>query len=52
MATLGNELVVFGGGNSAGVLKDTWVFKDTSWTQVSVANPPSARSAAAMAALP
>jgi hypothetical protein len=35
MATLGNEVVLFGGA-AIGFLNDTWMFDGTSWTQVSV----------------
>jgi N-acetylneuraminic acid mutarotase len=58
MATLGNEIVLFGGfvafgGYAAGnFLNDTWAFDGTSWTQVSISNPPPARRLAATAALP
>jgi hypothetical protein len=58
MATLGNEVVLFGGAGVGpggwwnGDLNDTWVFKGTSWTQVSVSKSPPARAGAAMATLP
>jgi N-acetylneuraminic acid mutarotase len=55
MATLGTDVVLFGGqaGQSAAVplLQDTWMFDGTSWTQVSAANSPPARSGAMMATL-
>jgi N-acetylneuraminic acid mutarotase len=52
MATLGNQVVLFGGDGNSSVLNDTWTFDGTSWTQVPLSNPPPARSLAAIAALP
>ena len=51
MATLGNEVVLFGG-YSLGFLNDTWTFDGTSWSQVPVSKPPPARSGGTMATLP
>lgn len=51
MATLGNEVVLFGG-NGGYSLTDTWTFDGTSWTQVSISSPPPARIAPSMATLP
>ena len=50
MATLGNEVVLFGGMSDV-ALSDTWTFDGTSWTEVSVSHSPAARYAAAMATL-
>ena len=52
MATLGNQVVLFGGDGYSSALSDTWTFDGTSWTQVPVSNPPPARSLAAIASLP
>jgi N-acetylneuraminic acid mutarotase len=54
MATLGNEVVLFGGigASNNGVLNDTWTLDGTSWTQHLLPNPPPARYAAPMAVLP
>lgn len=49
---LGNEVVLFGGNETGTLLNDSWTFDGTSWTQVSVSNPPPARLDAAMATLP
>ena len=51
MATLGNEVVLFGGANIVSELSDTWTFDGTNWTQVPVSNPPPARAQAMMATL-
>jgi N-acetylneuraminic acid mutarotase len=45
LATLGNEVVLFGGASSTALstgrnLNDTWTFDGTSWTQVSVSSSP------------
>jgi N-acetylneuraminic acid mutarotase len=49
MATLGNEVVLYGG--SLGAPSDTWTFDGTGWTRVPVSNAPPARANAAMATL-
>jgi N-acetylneuraminic acid mutarotase len=54
MATIGNEVVLFGGdasGVQARPLQDTWTFDGTRWTQVPVESSPPARSFASMAKL-
>jgi len=52
MATLGNGVVLFGGGTATGgLLSDTWTFDGTIWTQVLVSNPPPERVSAMMATL-
>jgi hypothetical protein len=50
MATLGNEVILFGGADSS-QLGDTWVFDGTRWTQLSVSGAPPAGSGGAMATL-
>lgn len=58
MATLGNEIVLFGGETQAApllplnLMNDTWIFDGSNWTQLCVSNPPPARGGAAMATLP
>jgi hypothetical protein len=47
MATLDNEVVLFGGGR----VNDTWTFDGTTWVQVSVSNSPAYRRHPAMATL-
>ena len=49
-ATLGNEVVLFGGYNGSTPLGDTWTFDGTSWKAVTGNGPP-ARYEHAMAAL-
>ncbi len=44
-------LLLFGGGDMTGALDDTWRFDGTSWTQLSPAHQPTARSEATMAPL-
>ena len=40
MATLGNQIVLFGGYSVANVyLDDTWTFDGTTWSQLSVLGP-------------
>jgi hypothetical protein len=52
MAALGNEVVLFGGESARGDdLNDTWAFNGTSWTRLSVSNPPPPRSNGVMATL-
>jgi N-acetylneuraminic acid mutarotase len=56
MATLDGKVVMFGGatyfeGEVQMPMNDTWTFDGASWTEVSVANPPSARCQHAMAPL-
>jgi N-acetylneuraminic acid mutarotase len=55
MATLGSKVVLFGGvvsGDAGGSLfQDTWTFDGTTWTEVTVPNPPTPRFVAAMAPL-
>jgi Glycosyl hydrolases family 18/Kelch motif/Galactose oxidase, central domain len=43
-----NDLVLFGGTSSSGVLGDTWIFNGISWAQLSLATSPSPREGAAM----
>jgi hypothetical protein len=52
MATLGSDVVLFGGYDGSSFLQDTWTFNGTSWTQASVSSPPPARAYAMMATLP
>jgi hypothetical protein len=63
MATLGSEVVLFGGqsaiaffvggqADGGGFLGDTWTFDGSVWTQVSVSSPPPPRFEATMATLP
>jgi N-acetylneuraminic acid mutarotase len=53
MTTLGGQVLLFGGYDTSTMtyLNDTWTSEGTSWTQLSVSNPPAARSGTAMAAL-
>jgi hypothetical protein len=51
MATVGSEVVLFGGYDANGALSDTWTFDGSRWTQVSVSSPPPARYSAGMATL-
>jgi N-acetylneuraminic acid mutarotase len=56
MATLGGRIVLFGGimvspPATVVVYDDTWAFDGSSWTQLTVASPPPARSSASLAAL-
>ena len=44
MATLGNEVVLFGGADANwNPLGDTWVWDGTSWSQKNVSGPGAAR---------
>jgi hypothetical protein len=53
MATLGNEVVLFGGTGELGALRqDTWAFDGTRWRQLSAPNPPPARAYAALGTIP
>jgi hypothetical protein len=52
MATLGHEVVLFGGYDDGRYLNDTWTFDGTRWTRVTAANSPPARESSSMAALP
>jgi hypothetical protein len=58
MATLGNQIILFGGTvggdpvNGLGTYGDTWAFDGATWTQLSPAVSPPARSFHAMATLP
>ena len=49
MATVGSEVVLFGGGAASGELRDTWAWSGTSWAAVNAMGP-SARLDGAMAA--
>jgi len=44
-----NYTLVFGAGNSGGVLGDTWMYQNGTWTQLAPASSPSARSAPGLA---
>ena len=44
-----NYTLVFGGGNSGGVLGDTWMYQNGTWTQLAPASFPPARSAPGLA---
>jgi len=49
MATLGDKVILFGGEQDANdILNDTWAWDGTSWTELTVANPPAARFHAGM----
>ncbi len=50
MASLGSEIVLFGGFDSAD-LNDTWTFDGASWTQVLASNGPPPRHAASLTTL-
>jgi hypothetical protein len=53
MATLGKEVVLFGGTADLGTLfQDTWAFDGTAWKKVSVSASPPARAYAALATTP
>jgi N-acetylneuraminic acid mutarotase len=52
LAALGGKIYLYGGTGSGGDLKDTWVWDDTSWTQVPVSGPtPGTRYGHSMATL-
>jgi len=53
MATLGNQVVLFGGilYASNAVLGDTWLFDGSVWTRPTIAHPPPARFGASMATI-
>jgi hypothetical protein len=54
LATLGDQLVLFGGCNGGGcgpALSDTWTFDASAWAEVPVASPPPARMGASLATL-
>jgi N-acetylneuraminic acid mutarotase len=52
LVSLGNQIVLFGGGAKSGVLSDTWTFDGTSWSSVATATAPPARTDATMASMP
>jgi hypothetical protein len=51
MATLGNQIVLFGGNNGYTDLNDTWTFDGMAWAPAGIATAPPARSYASMATL-
>jgi hypothetical protein len=49
--TYAGDTVLFGGNGASGLLNDTWVFDGTTWTQLSPATSPPARTVASMTTL-
>jgi N-acetylneuraminic acid mutarotase len=50
-ATMGAELVVFGGDNGTAAVSETWAFGGAAWSAVSTATAPTPRDSPAMATL-
>ena len=51
MAALGSTIVMFGGFDGTKLLNDTWTWDGTTWTERTIANPPSPRRGHAMATI-
>jgi len=52
MATLGREVVLFGGGGTVDDSRATWTFDGTSWSRHAFSSTPPAFEGSSMAALP
>ena len=53
MATLGSDIVLFGGDVAASILAfdDTWIFQGATWSQLTISDPPSDRFGVGMSTL-